>query len=137
MKSTFRRVLRDERYKDQLQKVPRAQSRYLGMNQNLYAPFKDKRVREAISLAINRDAMIRGLYDGAAFPLNGQITPGVAGYKPDNVPPLKYDPVRAKQLLAEAGFPDGKDMPPIDICCTPPFKDEITYYANPLSQSSA
>src|SRR5690606_33925639 len=45
--ATFRRVLRDDRFKDQLQKVPRAQARYLGMNQNLYAPFKDKRVREA------------------------------------------------------------------------------------------
>jgi oligopeptide transport system substrate-binding protein len=128
-------VLRDDRYKDQLQKVPRAQSRYLGMNQNLYAPFKDKRVREAVSLAINRDALIRGLYDGAAFPLNGQITPGVAGYKADNVPPLKYDPVRAKQLLAEAGFADGKGLPPIDITCAPQFKDEITYYANALNQT--
>lgn len=133
--ATYRRVLRDDRYKDQLMKAPRAQARYLGMNQNLYAPFKDKRVREAISLAINRDALIRGLYDGAAFPLNGQITPGVAGYKADNVPPLKYDPARAKQLLAEAGYPDGKGMPPIDISCTAPFKDEITYYANALNST--
>lgn len=133
--STFRRVLRDDRYKDQLQKVPRAQARYLGMNQNLYAPFKDKRVREAISLAINRDALIRGLYDGAAFPLNGQITPGVAGYDPNNVPPLKYDPARAKQLLAEAGYPNGNGMPPVDISCAPQFKDEITYYANALNQT--
>ncbi len=131
--STFRRVLRDERYKDQIQKVPRAQSRYLGMNQNLYAPFKDKRVREAVSLALNRDAMIRGLYDGAAFPLNAVTTPGVAGYNPD-LPPLKYDPERAKQLLAEAGYPDGKGLPPIDISCTAPFKDELTYYANQLNR---
>jgi oligopeptide transport system substrate-binding protein len=131
--STFRRVLRDERYKDQMQKVPRAQSRYLGMNQNLYAPFKDKRVREAVSLALNRDAMIRGLYDGAAFPLNGVMTPGVAGYNPD-LPALKFDADRAKKLLAEAGYPDGKGMPPVDISCTAPFKDELTYYANQLNR---
>lgn len=130
----FRRVLRDERYKTEMQKVPRAQSRYLGMNQNLYAPFKDKRVREAVSLALNRDAMIRGLYDGAAFPLNGVSTPGVAGYDPNLLPALKFDPERAKKLLAEAGFPDGKGMPPIDISCTAPFKDEITYYANQLNR---
>ena len=104
------------------------------MNQNLYAPFKDKRVREAISLSLNRDAMIRGLYDGAAFHLNGQITPGVAGYNP-NLPQLQYDPERAKKLLAEAGFPDGKGMPPIDITCTAPFKDELTYYANQLNRT--
>ena len=52
--------------------MPRAQSTYLGMNQNLYAPFKDKRVREAVSLR-DRPATpwCRGLYGGAAFPLNG------------------------------------------------------------------
>lgn len=131
--STFRRVLRDERYKDQLQKVGRAQSRYLGMNQNLYAPFKDKRVREAISLSLNRDAMIRGLYDGAGFPLNGVITPGVAGYNPD-LPALKFDPERAKKLLTEAGFPEGKGMPPVDISGPAVSKDELTYYANQLNR---
>jgi oligopeptide transport system substrate-binding protein len=131
--ASFRRVLRDERYKDQLSKVSRAQSRYLGMNATRYEPFKDKRVREAISLSLDRDAMIKGLYGGAAFPLNGVITPGVAGYNPD-LPPLKYDPERAKKLLAEAGYPDGKGMPEIDINCTPQFKDEITYYANQLGK---
>jgi oligopeptide transport system substrate-binding protein len=132
--TNFRRVLRDDRYKNQMVQVPRAQSRYLGMNQNLYAPFKDKRVREAISLAIDRDAMIKGLYGGAGFPLNGVITPNVAGYDPNNVPPLKYDPERAKKLLAEAGFPDGKGMPPIDITCTAVFKDELAYYASQLNK---
>lgn len=131
--STFRRVLRDERYRDQLQKVPRAQSRYLGMNQNLYAPFKDKRVREAVSLSLNRDAMIRGLYDGAAFPLNGVITPGVAGYNPD-LPALKFDADRAKKLIAEAGFPEGKGLPPVEISGPAVFKDELTYYANQLNR---
>jgi peptide/nickel transport system substrate-binding protein len=131
--ASFRRALRDERYKDQLVKVSRAQSRFLGMNQNLYAPFKDKRVREAISLSLDRDAMIKGLYGGAAFPLNGIVTPGVGGYDP-NLPALKYDPERAKKLLAEAGYPDGKGMPPIDINCTPQFKDELTYYANQLNK---
>jgi len=129
----FRRVLRDDRYKDQLQKSSRAQARYLGMNGNVYAPFKDKRVREAVSLSLNRDAMIRGLYDGAAFPLNGAVTPGVAGYS-GTLPPLKYDPEQAKKLLAEAGYPDGKGMPPVDISSTAPFKDELTYYANQLNK---
>jgi oligopeptide transport system substrate-binding protein len=129
----FRRVLRDDRYKDQLYKTSRAQSRYMGMNQNLYAPFKDKRVREAISLSLNRDAMIKGLYDGAAFPLNGAVTPGVAGFGTE-LPPLKYDPELAKKLLAEAGFPEGKGMPPVDVTCTAAFKDELTYYASQLNK---
>ncbi len=131
--TNFRRVMRDDRYKNQMVQVPRAQSRYLGMNQNLYAPFKDKRVREAISLALDRDAMIKGLYGGAAFRLNGVVTPNVVGFNP-NLPPLKYDPERAKKLLAEAGFPDGKGMPPIDITCTAVFKDELSYYASQLNK---
>ncbi len=128
------RVLADARYKAERIESPRAQARYLGMNQTLYAPFKDKRVREAISLSIDREAMIKGLYKGAAFPLNGQITPGVAGFDPKNVPPLKYDPERAKKLLVEAGLPGGKGMSPVDIQSTEIFKDEITYYANQLKR---
>jgi peptide/nickel transport system substrate-binding protein len=127
--SAIRRVLRDDRYAKELIRVPRAQSTYLAMNQNLYAPFKDIRVREAISLAIDRKGMIRGLYGGAAFMLNGVVTPGVPGFNPD-LPELQYDPARAKALLAEAGFPDGKGLPPIEISSTEAYKDELTYYAD-------
>ena len=125
----IRRVLRDDRYAKELIQVPRAQSTYLAMNQNLYAPFKDKRVREAISLSIDRAGMIKGLYGGAAFMLNGVVTPGVPGFNPD-LPAPKYDPVRAKALMAEAGFPDGKGLPPVEISSTETYKDELTYYAN-------
>jgi oligopeptide transport system substrate-binding protein len=131
--NTFRRALTNPDYKSQIVQVPKAQVRYLGMNQNLYAPFKDKRVREAISLSLDREAMVKGLYNGAAFVLKGQTVPGIPGYNPD-MPPLKYDPERAKALLAEAGFAGGKGMPPLEIQCTPPFKDEITYYANQLGK---
>jgi peptide/nickel transport system substrate-binding protein len=124
-----RRVLKDARFKDQILAVPAAQIRYMGMNQNLYPPFKDKRVREAVCLAFDREALVKGLYGGAAAPLYGQITPGVAGYNP-NVKPIPYDPSRAKQLMAEAGFPDGKGLPPVKLTCEPNFKDELAYYAD-------
>jgi peptide/nickel transport system substrate-binding protein len=131
--NAYRRALTNPDYKSQLVQVPKAQVRYMGMNQSLYAPFKDKRVREAISLSLDRDAMVKGLYGGAAFSLNGQTVPGIPGYNAD-MPPLKYDPERANALLAQAGYPGGKGMPPIEIQCTPPFKDEITYYANQLGK---
>ena len=130
---SIRRVLRDDRYAKELIRIPRAQAVYLGMNQNLYAAFKDKRVREAVSLSIDRMAMIRGLYGGAAFMLNGAVTPGMPGETP-NLPAPKYDPVRAKALLAEAGFPDGKGLPAIDITSTEASKDELTYYADQLKR---
>jgi oligopeptide transport system substrate-binding protein len=131
--NTFRRALANPGYQSQLIQVPKAQVRYMGMNPNLYAPFKDKRVREAISLSLDRDAMIKGLYSGAGFRLNGQTVPGIPGYNPD-MPALKYDPERAKALLADAGYPGGKGLPPVEIQCTDPFKDEITYYANQLGK---
>ena len=119
-----RRIINDAKYKDQITQAARAQINYLGMNQNLYAPFKDKRVREAVSLALDRPAMMKGLWGGTALPLNGQVTPGVAGYNP-GLPELKYDPERAKKLLAEAGYPGGKGLPPIEIVSTEPSKDEL------------
>lgn len=132
--NTVRRVMRDATKEKERTVVPRAQSRYLGMNGNVYAPFKDKRVREAISMTINRDAMIRGFYDNAAFQLHGVTTPGVAGYWAD-LPKPKYDPEAARKLLAEAGYPGGRGLPPIDISSTAVFKDELTYYANELGRS--
>ena len=131
--TAIRRVLRDDRYAKELIRVPRAQSTYLGMNQNLYAPFRDKRVREAVSIAIDRNAMVRGLYGGAAFVLNGVVTPGMPGHNPA-LAEIKFDPARAKKLMAEAGFPDGKGLPPVDITSTEAFKDEITYYANQFNR---
>ena len=77
----IRRVLRDDRYAKELIRVPRAQSTYLAMNQNLYAPFKDSRIREAISLAIDRKGMIRGLYGGAAFHAERRGDAGCAGVR--------------------------------------------------------
>lgn len=127
--AAIRRVLRDERYAKDTIRVPRAQSTYLAMNQNLYAPFKDKRVREAVSISIDRQGMIRGLYGGAAFLLNGVTTPGMPGFNP-GLPEIKYDPARAKALMAEAGFPDGRGLSPIEISATEASKDELTYYAN-------
>jgi peptide/nickel transport system substrate-binding protein len=69
-------------------------------------PFRDARVREALSLAISRAALVDRALDGQAV-ANGQLVPeGFGGYDPAMpVPP--YDPARARQLLADAGYPGG------------------------------
>ncbi len=128
-----RRVMRDDKLKAQAITTSAAQITYLGMNQNLYAPFKDKRVREAFCIAIDRDSMTRGLFGGLAKPLYGQVTPGIPGYNP-NVQKIPYDPERAKKLLAEAGFPGGKGLPPLKIANLAPFKNEIAYYSDQWRQ---
>ena len=124
-----RQVLKDPQFADQTLSAPAAQINYLGMNQSLYAPFKDERVREAVNLAIDREGLIKGLFSGAAYPLYGLITPGFPGYDP-NIPAITYDPERAKKLLAEAGYPDGKGLPPIDIQSTEPNKTSLAYFAD-------
>jgi len=124
-----RRILKDPQFEEVLLKVPAAQIQYLGMNQTQYEPFKDPKVREAICITMDRDGMVSGLYGGAAFPLYGQITPGVAGYNPD-VAPIAHDPERAKELLAEAGYPNGEGLPPLKIATTAPNKDTAAYFAS-------
>ncbi len=128
-----RRIMRDAKLKAEAQTVSAAQINYLGMNQNLYAPFRDKRVREAFCIAIDRDAMTRGLMGGLAQPLYGQITPGIPGYNPA-VRKIPYDPERAKKLMAEAGFANGRGMPPLKIANLAPFRNEIAYYADQWKQ---
>ncbi len=72
-------------------------------------PFRDLRVRQALSLAINRQAIAERLMEGAALPASNLVSPPVFGYAPD-LKPDRYDPAEAKRLLAQAGFADGFAM---------------------------
>jgi len=87
-------------------------------NKNPESPWaKSKKVRLALSYAIDREALNRALWDGLAKPAASIAQPGVIGYVPD-LPFRPYDPEKAKRLLAEAGYAKGFTMPPL-----------ITYYA--------
>jgi peptide/nickel transport system substrate-binding protein len=69
-------------------------------------PLKDAQVREAISLALNRTGIADRIMDGTATPA-GQIAPeGFAGYDPA-LTQITYDPQRARQMLHDAGWPNG------------------------------
>ena len=70
-------------------------------------PFKDKRVREAMSIAIDREAIKRNTMRGLSIPAGIIVAPGVNGNSPDIDVAAKADPERAKKLLAEAGYPNG------------------------------
>jgi peptide/nickel transport system substrate-binding protein len=69
-------------------------------------PFRDRRVREAVNLGIDRIAIRDRIMNGQSDPDNQYMKPGQYGYDP-TLPPVRFDPQRAKQLLAEAGYPDG------------------------------
>ncbi len=70
-------------------------------------PFKDKRVREALNLAIDRETIKRTTMRGLSIPAGIMVAPGVNGNTPDIDVALKPDPERAKKLLADAGYPNG------------------------------
>ena len=69
-------------------------------------PFHDRRVREAVDLAIDRAAIRDRIMNGQSDPDNQYMKPGQYGYDPA-LPPVRFDPQQAKRLLAEAGYPDG------------------------------
>jgi len=74
-------------------------------------PFKDKRVREAVSLAIDRVAIQRAIMRGLSQPAGLMVPPGANGYTATLDTVIKADAERAKALLAEAGYPQGLELP--------------------------
>ncbi|MCG8547744.1 MAG: ABC transporter substrate-binding protein [Alphaproteobacteria bacterium] len=69
-------------------------------------PLQDLRVRKAMAMAIDREALVARIMDGAGTPANQNVAPQVLGHAP-GLPEIKFDPKAAKKLLAEAGYPDG------------------------------
>jgi peptide/nickel transport system substrate-binding protein len=75
-----------------------------GMN-NLKKPFDNLQVRQALNYAIDRDAIVKNVYSGLAQAMQGAIPPAALGYSP--VEGYMYDPNKAKQMLSDAGYPNG------------------------------
>jgi peptide/nickel transport system substrate-binding protein len=69
-------------------------------------PFKDARVRKAVSMAINRQGIVERVMEGAALPAANLVAPQVFGHAAA-LKPERFDADGAKKLLAEAGFPAG------------------------------
>jgi peptide/nickel transport system substrate-binding protein len=74
------------------------------------SPLEDKRVRQALNYAVDKEALIDALFEGRARLVDGQqANANFVGYNP-NLEPYPYDPERARELLAEAGYPDGLEL---------------------------
>jgi len=101
----------DGRY--QVQIVPGLAVQFYGFNRTM-EPFTDLRVRKAFSLAIDRQFLSDSVLNGLAIAADrGMVAPGIEGYSYDSVPLLEYDPARARELLADAGFPQGRGLPTV------------------------
>jgi oligopeptide transport system substrate-binding protein len=76
-------------------------------------PFDDPRVRRALGMTINRDAIVNQVTKGGQLPAYALTPPGVAGYTPRAAVP--YDIDEARRLLAEAGYPNGEGFPEVEL----------------------
>jgi oligopeptide transport system substrate-binding protein len=76
-------------------------------------PFDNPKVRLALNLAIDRESIVKNITRGKQKPATGYVPPGMGDYEPLDV--IHYDPERARQLLAEAGYPNGKGFPKFSI----------------------
>ncbi len=72
-------------------------------------PFDDVRVRQALSMVVNKDEIVKRITRAGEPPAEGFVPPGLDGYP--EVSGLPYDPEKARTLLSEAGFPGGAGFP--------------------------
>ena len=89
---------------------------------NPKSPFADLRVRQAAQYAIDTEAIAKTIFYGEVEPANQWIYKGHWGYNP-SVVGYPYNPAKAKQLLAEAGYPNG-------------FKTKLLYRTSPESDQT-
>jgi len=73
------------------------------------APFDDVRVRQAFSLAVDKQLVVEGITRAGEKAATGFVPPGIDGYP--SIEGLPYDPERARELLRDAGFPGGQGFP--------------------------
>ena len=88
-------------------RVPTSSLTYIGFQTQQDGPLSDARVRRAITMAVNATDILYGVQEGEGVLAVGPIRGGLITHAPTDVPGLPFDPDAARELLAEAGFPDG------------------------------
>jgi oligopeptide transport system substrate-binding protein len=99
------------------------------------SPLKQVKIRQAINYAINKPTMIKFLRNSVGAPgFAGFIPQGMPGFDTAAVKGYKYDPAKAKQLLTEAGYPGGRNLPEIILSTTNSYRDLIEYIQGELQK---
>ncbi len=96
---------------------------YMAFNLSRVEAFRDRRVRRAISYAIDTQAIVENIYSGIATQADQPIPPALFGHN-DDISPYEYDPEQAQSLLDEAGYGDG-------------FSFSLTTFQNPRGYNPA
>jgi oligopeptide transport system substrate-binding protein len=118
---------------------PFLNTEYLGMlvDTNLpilkNSPLRYLKVRQAINYAIDRAKMIKYLRNSIGTPgYNGFIPRGMPGFDEHKICGYNYNPDKSRQLLIEAGFPNGKNLPEILLSTTTTYRDLIEFIQGEL-----
>lgn len=120
---------------------PFLNTEYLGflVDENLEivknSPLRKKEVRQAINYGFDRKQMIMYLRNNVGTPATSGFVPkGMASFSEEEVPGYTYNPQKAHELLAKAGYPNGKGMPEIVISTTSQYLDLCEFIQHQLQE---
>ena len=123
----------DKQKRINLYKSPFLNFEYLGLNQENISTniaLSDKRVRQALNYAVDRETMMQSLRNNIGFPANSGVIPrGLPSYDSKKVPGYTYDMEKARKLLTAAGFSDGVGVPEIVLNTNKDYLDITTFVA--------
>ena len=124
-----------------LQKHPYLNTEYLGILQDSTnpllknSPLRLKKIRQAISYAIDKRKMMLYLRNSIGIPAeNGFVPYGLPGFSENRPTGYVYDPAKARQLLSEAGYPGGKGLEPIKLLTIPIYAEMGAFVARQLEE---
>ena len=98
-----------------------------------HSPLRLLRVRQAINYGFDRRKLMLYLRNSLGLPAESGFVPaGLPSFDSTKVRGYHYDPARARALLAAAGFPDGRGLPPVKLMTIPNYADVATFLARQL-----
>jgi len=112
-------------------KSPFLNFEYLGINLNatdIKSPLRKKKFRQALNYGFDRVEMMKGLRNNVGIPANSGVTPmGLPSFDAGKVKGYNYNPDKARSLLADAGFPNGKGLPTLTLTTDNNYVDLATF----------
>ncbi len=130
-----------EKYSDRFYKLagPFLNTEYLGIlvdgrRNNALAALQEQKVRQAINYGFDREKMLKYLRNNLGTPAHAGFVPvGMPGFS-ENEGGYQYDPDKARTLLAEAGYPNGEGLPPVELSTTSLYMDIGQYIQHELAR---
>ncbi|HBG70658.1 MAG: ABC transporter substrate-binding protein [Bacteroidetes bacterium GWF2_43_63] len=123
-------------------RIPYLNTEYLGISVQksgggAVSALQEQKIRLAVNYGFDRRKMMRYLRNNIGYPgLYGMIPPGLTGYAEDSEFCFEYNPSKSKQLLAEAGYPNGIGLPEIVLQTTATYQDLCEYIQQQLAEIS-